>query len=252
MAGRFEGRGVVVTGGARGIGRACAERFAREGAHVVTLDVDAEALRASEEEHRDAGLEIEGIVGDATSEPDVDRLHASALERLGQVDVLVNNVGGARAEGGSRWFWELDLEVFTRLEAINLHGTFLCSNRFVREMKERGSGSIVNIASTAGILTDPGHSHYGAFKAAVIQLTKGMGVDLAPYGVRVNCVAPGEVRTRRYTDVNWERTFELKIPMLRPGRPEEIAGAVAFLASEDATYVTGATLIVDGGLTAKE
>jgi len=252
MSGRFDGRGVVVTGGARGIGRACAERFAREGARVVVVDVDAERLAASEAEHGSAGLDVSGVVGDVTSEADVDRLHETALGLLGTVDVLVNNVGGARGEGHSRWFWDLDLEVFTRLEALNLHGTFLCSNRFVRGMKDRASGAVVNIASTAGILTDPGHSHYGAFKAAVIQLTKGIAVDLGPHGVRVNCVVPGEVRTNPAHDVNWERTFELKIPMLRAARPEEIAAVVAFLASDEASYMTGAAVVVDGGLTAKE
>ena len=119
-------------------------------------------------------------------------------------------------------------------------------------MKECNHGVIVNIASTAGLLTDPGRSHYGAFKAAVIQLTKGMAIDLAPHGVRVNCVAPGEMRTNKYEDINWERTFELKIPMLRGGRPDKIAKVVSFLASDDASYMTGTIVVVDGGLTAKE
>ena len=132
---------------------------------------------------------------------------------MGDVDVLVNNVGGARGDGHSRWFWDLDLEVFERMGRFNLNGTFLWSTVIAREMMRRESGSIVNVASTAGILTDPGHSHYGAFKAALIQLTRGMAVDLAPHGVRANCVAPGEVRTRPSNDVNWERTFELKVPM---------------------------------------
>jgi NAD(P)-dependent dehydrogenase (short-subunit alcohol dehydrogenase family) len=119
-------------------------------------------------------------------------------------------------------------------------------------MMRRESGSVVNVASTAGILTDPGHSHYGAFKAALIQLTRGMAVDLAPHGVRANCVAPGEVRTRPSHDVNWERTFELKVPMRRAARPDEIAAPVLFLASDEASYVTGTCLVVDGGLTAQE
>jgi NAD(P)-dependent dehydrogenase (short-subunit alcohol dehydrogenase family) len=242
----------VVSGGARGIGRACAERLAKEGARVVVLDLDEQTALRAVEELKTAGLEVEAAIGDVTSADDVDRLVEESVGLLGEIDVLVNNVGGARGEGHSRWFWELNLDVFARLEALNVHSTFLCSNRFVQGMLERKQGSIVNIASTAGLLTDPGHSHYGAVKAAVIQLTKGMAVDLAPHGVRVNCVAPGEVRTNRYDDVNWERTFELKVPMLRAGQPGEIAAVVAFLASDEASYMTGSTVVVDGGLTAKE
>jgi len=249
---RYLNKGVAITGGARGIGYACAENFAQEAAKVIVLDSNAEALNAAVAKLADAGLEVYGVVGDATNTEDVNRFAIEAETRLGKVDVLVNNVGGARGPGHSQWFWEIEFDDFLRMEALNVHSTFLCSSRLVSSMKECNHGVIVNIASTAGLLTDPGHSHYGAFKAAVIQLTKGMAVDLAPHGVRVNCVAPGEIRTNKYEDVNWERTFELKIPMLRAGRPDEIAKVVSFLASDDASYMTGTIVVVDGGLTAKE
>ena len=179
---------------------------------MALVEIDNDRLDDAVQRLAEDGHTVSGFAGDATNPDVVARLFSAICAEVGDPDVLVNNVGGARGDGHSRWFWDLDLDVFERMGRFNLNGTFLWSTAVARGMMLRKSGSIVNVASTAGILTDPGHSHYGAFKAALIQLTRGMAVDLAPHGVRANCVAPGEVRTRPSEDVNWERTFELKVP----------------------------------------
>jgi NAD(P)-dependent dehydrogenase (short-subunit alcohol dehydrogenase family) len=233
---------VLVTGAASGIGRATAARFAAEGARVVLLDRD-EAVR-------DVAAEVGGsaVVADVSVPEQVER----ALDEAGPLDVVVNNAAIIRYGR----FMELELEEFEDVLRVNAGGTFLVAQAAVRRMPDDGKPrAIVNLASAEGrrVIARSGHPqvHYGASKAAIEQLTRALAVELAPRGIRVNAVCPGLVATpftaRVAADPEASRWFLDHVLLDRFGQPEEIAAAVYFLASEEASYVTGSTLVVDGG-----
>jgi NAD(P)-dependent dehydrogenase (short-subunit alcohol dehydrogenase family) len=233
---------VLVTGAASGIGRATAARFAAEGARVVLLDRD-EAVR-------DVAAEVGGsaAVADVSVPEQVER----ALDGAGPLDVVVNNAAIIRYGR----FMELELEEFEDVLRVNVAGTFLVSQAAVRRMPDDGRPrAIVNLASAEGrrVIARSGHPqvHYGASKAAIEQLTRALAVELAPRGIRVNAVCPGLVATPFTAgvaaDPEASRWFLDHVLLDRFGQPEEIAAAVFFLASEEASYVTGSTLVVDGG-----
>ncbi|MBL8648224.1 MAG: glucose 1-dehydrogenase [Sphingosinicella sp.] len=254
---RFEGKVVVITGGARGIGLASAERFAREGAVVVITDVlsgevEAQAARLSGE-----GLAVEAAVQDVTREADWDRLVADVIHRHGRLDVLVNNAGIARIasiEESSLADWRLTM-------AVNVEGVFLGAKAAIGAMKERG-GAIVNIASIAGNVGEPLLAAYNASKGAVKLLTRNAALHCARHGypIRVNSMHPGYTDTLLVSDAIGTMEAEAgaafaaetlaRIPIGRFAVPDEIAGPILFLASDDARYMTGSELIVDGGYTA--
>lgn len=240
-SGRLAGRVALITGGAAGIGKATAERFTHEGAEVVVLDNDEAALPA------------DGVAGDVTDAAAVLAAVDLAIARHGGLDIVVNNAGII----GYTSFLDLSLEEWNSVQKTNLTGTFLVSQAAARRMLELEPGprSIINLASVEGrrIVARSGHPqvHYGASKAAIEQFTRALAVELAPLGIRVNALCPGLIRTRftetALADPDARAWLLGHIPLARPGEPEDVAAAAAFLASDDAAYITGTALVVDGG-----
>lgn len=247
MQGRLQRRIVVVTGAGSGIGAAIARRASREGAAVACLDVDGDAASEVAAGLRDA----RGVRCDVTDLADVEAALADVVARLGPVDALVNSAGGSR--GDAVPFLDLDPVSWHAMIDRNLTGSFHCGLVYARHLADRGGGAIVLISSQLSLVTRPGLAHYAAAKGAVAQLVKGMAVDLAPVGVRVNAVAPGPTHTAGNAawfdrpDVAEEHART--IPLGRVAQPDEIAGAAVHLLSDDASFTTGATMLVDGGYT---
>ncbi|ANH95251.1 MULTISPECIES: SDR family NAD(P)-dependent oxidoreductase [unclassified Streptomyces] len=239
----------VVTGGSRGIGAAVCRRLAGDGHDVVIGYVrDTGAAEAVADEVLEAGARSVAVRVDTSVEADVERLFAVAEERLGPVTGLVNNAG---VTGPLGRLADADPADLRRVVDVNLTGTLLCSRRAAQLMTPRGSGVIVNVSSAAATLGSPGeYVHYAATKAAVDALTLGLAKELGPDGIRVNAVAPGMIDTEMHAamgDPDRVRRASGAIPLRRPGRAEEIAAAVAWLMSPDASYASGAVLRVSGG-----
>ena len=249
---RFAGRVVLVTGAANGIGEAIARRFHSEGARLIALDVDEVGLDKLAAELTGA----ERVVCDLAQPSQIADAMRHVETAHGYVDVLINNAGIAQ----SRHILEADYEHWRRLFSINLDAQFLVCRAIAPLMQARQAGVIVNIASIQAMLSEPCSSAYGACKGAIAAFTRGLAVDLASAGIRVNSIAPGFIQTRMSrnaegVDETSSEEFQdwyvrrRKIPMARAGLPAEVAGVAAFLASVDASYMTGQMLIVDGGLT---
>ena len=256
---RFQDKVAIVTGAASGIGRACVHRFLQEGARVVATDINAGALEELATT-TDAGAgELVIMAGDVTQRADVAAIVAMATNRYGRLDVLVNSAGitarTVRAEADFEERWDTVMQ-------INVKGTLLMCHAVVEAMRRTGSGAIVNLASVMGSVGYPtflpfsdGFNPYPHSKGAIAQMTRDLGVRLAAEGIRGNAVAPGFVYTA-ITD-NVTKTPELHTmmkqlhPIQRMGQPEEVANVIAFLASDEATFVVGAVWAVDGGYTAQ-
>jgi 2-hydroxycyclohexanecarboxyl-CoA dehydrogenase len=249
-ASRLKGNVAIVTGGANGIGRAIAVRLAAEGARVAVADIQAAAAERTAAEIRGAGFEARAFALDVTSLEQA-QAAADAIEReLGPIDVLVNNAGWDKLEP----FVDSAPETWDKVIAINFRGVLNCCKAVAPRMKARGRGRIVSIASDAARVGSTGEAVYAGCKAAIIAFSKTLARELAASSVNVNVVCPGPTDTALLRDAMAGREKVLEamvrgIPMRRLGRPDDLAGAVAFFASPDADYVTGQVLSVSGGLT---
>jgi NAD(P)-dependent dehydrogenase (short-subunit alcohol dehydrogenase family) len=250
---RLEGKHAIVTGAGSGIGRAVALGFAREGAGVVAADVDPARAQATASAIEATNGQALALQVDVSSRASVEAMLGAALARFGRIDILFNNAGVSSQVG----ILEMPEEEWDRVLDINLKGQFLVGQAVARHMVEQGSGSIINTSSQlAEGAANPRSAHYLASKGGSRMLTRGMAVDLAPRGVRVNALAPGVTitnltRQRLADDPDWQRWALERIPMGRLGQPDDLVGACLFLASDDSLYVTGATIVVDGGYTAR-
>jgi 3-oxoacyl-[acyl-carrier protein] reductase len=241
---RFNDKVVVVTGAASGIGRAIAERFGAEGAHVVVNDVNAAGAEAVAQAIIAAGGSALAIAADVSDKTHVNQLFEAALRQFGPVDVLVNNAGLTNTE---RHFLVADEAWWNRIIAVNLSSAFLCSLQAAQIMARRRSGVIINMSSGGASHAHRGNAAYDAAKGGIEALTRAMALDLAPYGIRVNALVPGSIDSKGMRPEIKQSRGE-NIPMQRVGEVEEIAGPALFLASDDARYITGHLLVVDGGL----
>jgi len=245
---RFAGQVAIVTGAGRGMGRATAMRLARDGAAVVVNDVNEADATAVAEAIGGAGGRALAHRGDVSRESDVDAMMNAALESFGRVDILVNNAGILRSTTPLE---TIPLDEWERMLAVNLTGVFLCTRAVLPIMKERRRGKIVNVSSSAGRTTSTfGGAHYTASKAAVLGLTRHTAREAAPFGINVNAVAPGSMDTEMVRELATPEHMEHERrnnPLGRLGTAEDEAGLVAFLCSEDAAYITGATVDVNGG-----
>ncbi len=244
---RFKGKVAVVTGSAMGIGRVIATTLGRDGANVVVSDVQSEDVaRPVLEEIRQAGSEAIFIPCNVTSAQEVEELFRKAVDQFGRVDILVNNAGITRDTLAIRMSdedWDLVLNV-------NLKGAFLCSRAAAKIMMRQRYGRIVNISSVVGLMGNAGQANYSASKAGLIGLTKSLAKELAPRGITVNAVAPGFIQTQMTEKLpeNVKQEYLRFIPMNDFGKPEDVANVVAFLASDEARYITGEVVRVDGGM----
>ncbi len=255
---RFENKVVIITGAAQGIGRACARRFAREGAFVVIADLDEASGRELEDEIKSAGGTALYVHVDAAERLDIHNMLAATLDTYERVDVLVNNVG-IDVVGDFLEFEEAD---FDRVLRVNLKSAFLCSQAVARRMVEQieleggarhdeAGYAIINMSSVSALTANGDNVAYAASKAGLNQLTRAMAIALAPHSIRVNAIAPGKIATdavkKATVDLEARDAILTRTPLGRVGTPGEIASIAAFLASEDAAYMTGQCLYAEGG-----
>ncbi len=251
---RFKTKRAVVTGGASGIGKATARRFLEEGARVAIVDKSKEAGQAAVSEFRRLGYKPLLLTGDVTDSGEVRRMVGTVVRKFGGVDVLFNNAG-ILIEGTIEDVTEEDWD---RIMAVNVKGVFLMSKEVVPIMLKQGKGAIVNNASCSGLVGDRNAVAYNTSKGAVVLMTKCMALDYAQRNIRVNCVCPGEIDTPMFRQEARARNMSVEEyrqelceyhPIGRLGVPEEVANAVLFLASDEASFITGVAFSVDGGYT---
>ena len=246
--GRFAGKTAFITGGASGLGLATARRLLREGARLALADVNADALRRVVDELAQPAGHVSHHALDVTDAGQVEAAVAAAWQAHGAIDVLVNSAG-VSFQGS---VLDTPIEAWRRVLDINLTGTYLCTQAVARRMVERRQGRIVMLASISGQQVWSGRAAYCASKGAVLALAKSCAIDLAPYGITVNSVSPGPIETAQTATLHGpviRQAIVQATPMARYGQADEVADAIAFLASDDARFVNGHDLVVDGGLT---
>jgi NAD(P)-dependent dehydrogenase (short-subunit alcohol dehydrogenase family) len=250
-AGALDGKVALVTGGASGIGRAIATLFAMEGAAVCVMDLDPDGARRAADEIQDAGGRVISVAGDVSAAADCERAVHATVDALGGLDVLVNNAGIIRRAT----VLELDEASWDRVMDVNVRSVYLLSRLAIPIMAAAGGGAIVNTGSGWGLVGGPKAASYCASKGAVVQLTRAMAIDHGPVNIRVNCVCPGDTDTPLLRDEATQLgsapddflAGAADRPLRRIGTPDDIARAALYLASDAASFVTGAVLVVDGG-----
>jgi NAD(P)-dependent dehydrogenase (short-subunit alcohol dehydrogenase family) len=254
MTGRLQAKSCVITGAALGIGRATAIRFAQEGARLVVTDIQEAPLNALAAELRGAGAEVEAVVGDVSAPEDARRMIGAAVDRYGRLDVLVANAGILPLGD----VLESTVEDWERVMAVDGRGMWLTCKYAIESMLKTGGGSIVCLSSISGMEGQKRQSTYGPAKFVATGITKHLAIEWADRGIRVNAVAPGTIQTERVRrlpeepgGVEYLQAIEKMHPMGRIGEPSEVAAAILFLASDDASFVTGVVLPVDGGYLAQ-
>ncbi|MFK3936784.1 SDR family NAD(P)-dependent oxidoreductase [Alkalihalobacillus sp. NPDC078783] len=244
--GKLQDKVAVITGGASGIGAATAKLFVSEGAKVVLVDLNEEKGKAFEEELKAASAEALFIKANITSEEDVANVFKQTVDTFGQVDVVFNNAGIGRVHPSH----DLEYSEWRNTVNVDLDGVFLVARESLREMLKQGGGTIVNTASMYGWVGSPGSAAYNAAKGGVVNLTRSLALEYADKNIRVNSLCPGFIDTPIIPEDD-KQTLSQMTPMKRLGQAEEMAKAVLFLASDDSSYMTGNSLIVDGGYTAQ-
>lgn len=244
--GKFDDKVAIITGSARGIGKAIAQRFILEGAKVVISDINEALANQSADEFKQTGGTALAITADVSEMAEAEALVTKTVAALGRVDILVNNAGITRDSLLIRMS-ENDWDAVIR---VNLKGSFNCLKSVAKVMMKQRFGKIINISSVVGIMGNFGQANYSASKAGLIGLTKTVAKELAPRGITVNAIAPGYIETEMTAALSDQvkETFLNGIPLKRAGKAEDVANAVIFLASREADYITGQVLQVDGGL----
>lgn len=248
---RLRGLTAVVTGAAHGIGRAYAERLGNEGANVVVADLDEEVAQLAARELSQQGIAATAVRTDVSENESVREMANAALTRFGRIDIVVNNAGMFNVVPMSRGGFEsIEIDEFMRMLQVNVIGSWLVARATVPDMRLRGWGKIINVSSGAVFKGLPGRIHYVSSKAAVVGFTRTLARELGPQGIRVNCIAPGSTLSEEHPDTSALQMrqgaiADRAIPTIE--RPDDLVGTVAFLASHDSDFMTGQTLIVDGG-----
>ena len=245
----FKDQVALVTGSSRGIGKGIALRLAREGMKIVIHGVNQEEIESTTQAFQALGVPCVGVYADFTSEDDINHLFQRAMDRFGALDLLVNNAADLRRQH----FFDADLALLDHQLAVNIRAPYLCVQRAAEIMRPAQRGNIVNISSVGGLRAHRAGLPYDVTKGALDSMTRAMALDLAREGIRINAIAPGAIQNERTSSLD-DPTIEAlaqRIPLARLGLPLEIGAAVAFLASDDASYITGQVLYVDGGVTAQ-
>jgi 3-oxoacyl-[acyl-carrier protein] reductase len=251
MSGRLEGRVAIVTGGGHGIGKAYAMRLASEGAKIVIAEIDEKAARAVAEELEAAGSEAIAVRTDVSDPASVEQLAAAAVERFGRIDVLVNNAAIFATIPMSRSpFDQISVEEWDRMMSVNVKGTWLASRAVIPQMRKQGYGKIINISSGTAIKGSPSRIHYVTSKAGILGFTKTLANEVGKDNICVNCVAPGSTLSEENPDegiVKMRNVAANARALKRVQTPDDLTGAIVFFASADSDFITGQTLVVDGG-----
>jgi NAD(P)-dependent dehydrogenase (short-subunit alcohol dehydrogenase family) len=248
MTGKLADRVAVVTGAGNGIGRASAMRLAREGADLLLMDREGDAVEGTAEAVRALGRDALALQVDCTSDEEVAAAFAKGQDRFPRIDILFNNVGQSARERASE-FWQSEPEVWRFVIDVTLMTTLRVTRHVVGEMRARQGGKIINMSSESALFGDTGLADYAAAKMGVIGFTRSLARELAPFRVNVNVVCPGAIRTRAHDRLPKEVIDRVRnsVPMGYVAEPEDVGNVVAFLASEDSRYITGQSIVIDGG-----